>query len=153
MNPQLNFNCKMDNLPNAIQIAELTSSVDVATNYLLNHDCINFPTVCERCGGNDTFSWKDTKMKMVRCKERGCRHQFSIYKDTFMKGSRLDARQILYLAKSWLNEETVKATAVNLKGLVGRNSIVNYFGYFRQLVLSDISEADEIIGSPGKLKI
>ena len=66
-----------------------------------------------------------------------------------MSRSRLNAQQMLLMAHSWLKEDTVKSAHTNLKGIVSRCVIVDFFAYFRQLVVEDLKEVDEVIGGPG----
>ena len=54
---------------------------------LLDREIIEFPEVCTECGANGSYSWKDHRMRTIRCKINRCRKQFSIYNDTFLAKS------------------------------------------------------------------
>ena len=139
----------MDDLPNIHDLIAITKTVESTTDYLLNHECIAFPEICEKCGAENSYSWKDQKFKTIRCSTFACRKSRSVYKGTFMSRSRLNAQQMLLMAHSWLKEDTVKSAHTNLKGIVSRCVIVDFFAYFRQLVVEDLKEVDEVIGGPG----
>jgi transposase-like protein len=73
----------------------------------------------------------------------------SIFKGTFFYKAKLSVKEILYLAYYWLSESTVEVT----KNMLGHSckTIVDFFGFFRQLVVEDIDETKEMIGGPGKI--
>ena len=55
----------MDDLPNIHQLAAITQSVETATDYFLKHECILFPQICEQCGREDSYSWKNKNLKKI----------------------------------------------------------------------------------------
>ena len=60
----------MDDLPNIHQLAAITQSVETATDYLLKHEYILFPQICEQSGTEDSYSWKNQNLKTIRCRKQ-----------------------------------------------------------------------------------
>ena len=79
-----------------------------------------------------------------RCKRLGCRKSVSLFRNTFFANSRVKSNHILELAYYWLRGCTHTA-ALTMTGMSSA-TITDYYGHFRQLVVSALDNTDDIIG-------
>jgi hypothetical protein len=70
-----------------------------------------------------------------------------MYSNTFFANTRLQAHEILLMARLWLAKVSV-CSAVELTGH-SEKTVVSFWKYFRQLVESDIEPEDTVIGGDG----
>lgn len=119
-------------------VATVVSTLD----FLLRENVISIPSICELCGGNISVC-----EDQARCTTRSCRKRLSCLRNSFFAYSRIPINDVLLLGYIWLTGSTY--TVALSMTTHSPNTIVEYYGYFRQLVADSLDEEDWTIGGEG----
>lgn len=83
-----------------------------------------------------------------RCQRRTCRHDIQLRKDTWLQGSRLPYRTILFFCYSWAYEMTSIEYCERELGM-SHCTTVDWSNYLREICASALLRTRKIIGGPG----
>ena len=126
-------------LPSIRDIMEIVRDEECSIKFLLDHGAFYIYENCPICGGSMTL-----RKKQFRCTRDGCRRSISILSHSFFANSRLAVHDCLLLGYLWLVGASV-STALSMTKH-SKPTVVDYFGYFRQLVTSSLNLEDTVIG-------
>jgi IS1 family transposase len=110
--------------------------------FLLDKDILNKPRLCTHCNSS---IYRD--IKIFRCTNRNCRKAISIFAHTFFARNHLRCSDIILIGYLWLcgSNYTVIQNIMDCSP----NTISRYTKLFRQLIIDNIDEEDEVIGGDG----
>lgn len=116
----------------------------VAKAILLEHGFYKVTMLCPKC---EAQMYRDLKRWKFRCGKRSCDVERSMNTQTFLAKSRLKAHQMLMLGRLWVSKVSV-SSAIDLTGHSSK-TIVDFWVFFRQLVVSTLNTEDNLIGGDG----
>ena len=129
-------------IPPLTQLLPILFDEQECIRFLLNRGILHNHDNCQHC--NDRVRIEG---KLWRCKNRECRKTISIFHESFFAKNKLKCCEVLLLCYLWLAKASYSTTLV----LTGHNpnTISNFMGHCRDLVMESLDEEDEIIGGPG----
>jgi hypothetical protein len=102
---------------------------------------------CRKCGCQMKMIEKRDKF-VFRCGMNACgRIDFSIGDGTIFSGSRLSCRDIMKIARAWIQGEGANAAVRSAN--VNKNTVTLWFSAFRELIASSLKDSERKIGGPG----
>jgi transposase-like protein len=132
----------VSDIPSRLQFMPIISSEQNALRYLIENRVIIPPTCCEVCQGPVSVHGLISK-----CTSFGCRKSVSLLRNSFFAKNRISLDDTLYLAYLWICGCSYSTTLAMTSH--SSNTIVGYFGFFRQLVTDSLEEEDVVVGGPG----
>lgn len=112
-----------------------------AISFLVSRRVFALPRICASCGGFNSLSGAT-----IRCTRDGCRKRTSLLAHSFFAGSRIPVHDVLLLGYIWLTGGSYsQALALTTHSSA---TLVAYYSYFRQVVISSLDDVDTCIGGP-----
>lgn len=108
-------------------------------SFLIEKGVLIYPDHCLSCGGNVSVHGK-----ICRCTSKDCRKSVSILSRSFFANARISVNDALLLAYLWVAGASYSSALA--MSVHSPNTIVDYFGYFRQLAADSLNEEDWKIG-------
>jgi transposase-like protein len=128
-------------MPTLRAVWTIVEKEDAAIEFLLERGAFYAHSCCTACGGN-----MSRRKKKLRCTKDGCRKSVSILAHSFFAQSRIAVNDCLLLGYLWITGASL-STALAMSGH-SKPTIVDYFGFFRQLVTSTLDPEDTLVGGP-----
>lgn len=131
-------------VPTIEEFDRLYPTEDSFINFLIERNIFYKTIDCPNCN-------KEMKQNInqlaFRCDRESCHgRRISIKIHTFFYKTNLKCKEIFKLAIYWLNEVSIKS-AIKLTKFSNK-TVCKYYGYFRQLVASSLTEENQKIGGP-----
>jgi transposase-like protein len=131
-------------MPTLYDLNDQLQSEVAARTLLIERGFFRESELCPKCGESMR---RDLSRWVFRCGKRSCNAERSLNKGTFLANTRLKANQVLMLGRLWLSNVSVKS-AIELTGH-SPNTVVDFWRFFRQLVVTTLEFEDTAIGGDG----
>ena len=132
---------------NFLQLNDLIPDKASSVSFLQQRGILPNPRHCT-AGHQMTLDLRE-KGDRWRCRSRGCREEFSLRAGTWLEGSKMSYRQIILHLYGWCYEYTsVKFSSHELN--FGKNAIIDYNNYCREICAMSLLANPMVIGGPGK---
>ena len=131
----------MSDIPSLRSIWPIVESFDSTFMFLKSNGVFWLPGSCSSCGRSMSI-----RGRMARCTSTGCRKAVSILTNSVFSNSRIPMNDALLLGYLWLSGATYSVALILTTH--SPNTIVDYYGYFRQLVGDALDTTDNTVGGP-----
>lgn len=132
----------VSDIPPRQKFMSIVASEHNTLQYLIDQNVIKVPTCCGACGGAVSVHGL-----IAKCTRKNCRKSLSMLRNSFFAKNRISLDDTLYLAYLWVcgcSYTTALAMTTH-----SPNTVVDYYGFFRQLVTDVLDDDDAIVGGEG----
>lgn len=131
---------------NFLQLAENLPDKESCVRFLQQKGILHNPRRCPNLH-NMTLSLADRQDRW-RCNQRCCRFDSTVRSDTWLAGSKLPYKTIIFFCYCWAHEMTSIAFCER-ELLMDDNTVVDWNNYLREVCAMTIINNPAIIGGPG----
>lgn len=134
----------MHGIPPVSSLLPLFFDETACTSFLFNYGILYRERECPMCARPMKFNVVEM---MFRCSKKDCRRKLSFKAGSFFSQSNLPCSTIMYLGYLWLTKTPPQAASTHTN--VSRQTVADFFGYFRQLISGDPVLEENVIGGDG----
>jgi transposase-like protein len=131
-------------IPPVGDLWHLFSDERACTQFLLDNGALYGERTCPGCGREMALHLGE---KEFRCGKKGCRRKIALTRNSFFWKRKLSCSQMLHLGYLWVCRVSPSSAAAVTAHC--RQTIADFYGYFRQLVSSYARSEDTRIGGEG----
>lgn len=134
----------MNGLPKISSILTLLFDENLCINFLREQGVFYNERTCPSCNVEMKFY---ESILSFRCPKKNCNKRISLKTNSFFSKCRLKCHEVMHLAYLWLSKAK-NETAIIHTGF-SKETISDYYKYFRELVASGVILEDNMIGGEG----